>query len=314
MTVGGHEPVLLTEAIEALAIRPEGRYLDATFGRGGHSEAILARLAPNGRLLVMDCDEQAIDVAVRRFGKDPRITIVKGRFSMMKQYQENAGWQGGLDGILFDLGVSSPQFDEACRGFSFRYNGPLDMRMDQQSGLTVAAWLNSVDEAEIARVLRDFGEERYARRIARAIVAARSQAPITTTTELAALVARNIPRREPGQDPATRCFQALRILINDELGEIERVLPVALSLLNVGGRMAVISFHSLEDRLVKQFFARESRGDSHPTRLPVVHSTLNPRLKAIGKAIRPSSEEVARNPRSRSAVLRVAERREVAPL
>ncbi|MHB8254839.1 MAG: 16S rRNA (cytosine(1402)-N(4))-methyltransferase RsmH [Acidiferrobacter sp.] len=305
-----HRPVLLAEAVDALAIKPAGWYLDATFGRGGHSGEILARLAPMGRLLVMDCDEQAIDVATRRFGEDPRMTIVKGRFSMMESYQENAGWQGGFDGILFDLGVSSPQFDEACRGFSFRQEGPLDMRMDQQSRPTAAEWLNSADEAEIARVLRDFGEERYARRIARAVISARSQAPITTTTEFAALVARNIPRREPGQDPATRCFQALRILVNDELGELERVLPVALRLLKVGGRMVVISFHSLEDRLVKQFFAGESRGDSYPTRFPVPHATLRPRLKILSKAVRPSPSEIALNPRARSAVLRVAERLE----
>ena len=313
MTGNEHRPVLLAEAVDALAIQADGQYLDATFGRGGHSGEILARLAPEGRLLVMDCDEQAIDVATRRFGEDPRMTIVKGRFSMMERYQENAGWQGGFDGILFDLGVSSPQFDEACRGFSFRREGPLDMRMDQQSRPTAAEWLNAADESEIARVLHDFGEERYARRIARAVVAARTQAPITTTTEFAALVASQIPRREPGQDPATRCFQALRILVNDELGELARVLPVALRLLKTGGRLVVISFHSLEDRIVKQFFADESRGDSYPTRFPVPHAALKPRLKTLGKAMRPSALEVAQNPRARSAVLRVALRLEASP-
>ena len=311
MTGDLHRPVLLAEAVDALAVRPDGRYLDATFGRGGHSGEILARLALEGRLLVMDCDEQAIDVATRRFGQDPRVTIAKGRFSMMERYQENAGWQGGFDGILFDLGVSSPQFDEACRGFSFRHEGPLDMRMDRQSRPTAAEWLNSADESAIARVLRDFGEERYARRIARAVIGARAQTPITTTKEFAALVAHHIPRREPGQDPATRSFQALRILVNDELGELERVLPIALRLLKKGGRLAVISFHSLEDRLVKQFFAAESRGDSYPARLPVPHAALKPRLRVIGKAVRASSREIAQNPRARSAVLRVAERLEV---
>ena len=311
MTGDLHRPVLLAEAVDALAVKPDGRYLDATFGRGGHSGEILARLALDGRLLVMDCDEQAIAVATRRFGEDPRVTIAKGRFSMMERYQENAVWQGGFNGILFDLGVSSPQFDEACRGFSFRHEGPLDMRMDQQSRPTAAEWLDSADESEITRVLRDFGEERYARRIARAVISARAQAPITTTTEFAALVARHIPRREPGQDPATRCFQALRIVVNDELGELQRALPMALRLLKAGGRLAVISFHSLEDRLVKQFFAGESRGDSYPARFPVPHAALKPRLKTIGKAMRPSASEVLQNPRARSAVLRVAERLEV---
>ena len=307
MTGEAHRPVLLAEALDALAVKPEGRYLDATFGRGGHSGAIVARLGPECRLLVMDCDEQAIEVAARRLGKDPRVTIVKGRFSMMEHYQENAGGQGGFDGVLFDLGVSSPQFDEPSRGFSFRHEGPLDMRMDQQSRPSAAEWLNAADESEIARVLREFGEERYARRIARAVVSARATTPITTTTQFAALAARNIPRREPGQDPATRCFQALRILVNDELGEIARALPVALRMLRPGGRLVVISFHSLEDRLVKQFMVGESRGDSHPTRLPVPHKALRPRLKILGKAIRPSASEVAYNPRARSAVLRVAE-------
>ncbi len=307
MTGEAHRPVLLAEALDALAVKPDGRYLDATFGRGGHSGAIVARLAPEGRLLVMDCDERAIEVAARRFGEDPRVAIGKGRFSMMERYQENAGEQGGFDGILFDLGVSSPQFDEPSRGFSFRHEGPLDMRMDQQSRPTAAEWLNAADESEVARVLREFGEERYARRIARAVVSTRALTPITTTTQFAALVARHIPRREPGQDPATRCFQALRILVNDELGELARALPMALRLLRPGGRLVVISFHSLEDRLVKQFLAGESRGDTYPTRLPVLHKALRPRIKIIGKAVRPSASEVAHNPRARSAVLRTAE-------
>lgn len=305
-----HRPVLLAEAVEALAVKPDGRYLDATFGRGGHSAEILARLSSQGRLLAMDCDEQAIHVAAQRFGEDPRMTIVKGRFSTMAHHQETAIGSGGLDGILFDLGVSSPQFDDARRGFSFRHEGPLDMRMDTQSHPSAAEWLNAAAEAEIAEVLRDFGEERYARRIARAVIAARAQAAISTTAQFAALVAREIPRREPGQDPATRSFQALRILVNDELGELTRALPVALRLLRTGGRLVVISFHSLEDRIVKRFFAEESRGDAYPTRFPVRHAALRPRLRTIGRAVRPEYQEVTDNPRARSAIMRVAERLE----
>ena len=304
----GHRPVLLAEALDALAVRPEGRYLDATFGRGGHSAEILARLAPTGRLLAMDRDDQAIEVATRRFGEDPRMTIVKGRFSVMGDDHGGAPWQGGFDGILFDLGVSSPQLDDAGRGFSFRQEGPLDMRMDRQSRPSAAEWLNTAPEAEIAQVLREFGEERFARRIARAVVAVRVGTPILTTSQFATLVAREIPRREPGQDPATRAFQALRILVNDELGELSRALPAARDLLQPGGRLVVISFHSLEDRIVKQFFAHEARGDAYPARLPVPQALLAPRLKVIGKPVRPGAAERAANPRARSAVMRVAER------
>ncbi len=305
---GAHQPVLLAEALEALAVRPQGRYLDATYGRGGHSAEILARLASGGRLVAIDRDDQAIAAATRRFGEDPRMTIVKGRFSTMGDDQARVGERGSFDGILFDLGVSSPQLDDPGRGFSFRHDGPLDMRMDRQEALTAAAWLNGASEAEIAQVLHDFGEERFARRIARAVVAARAQGAISTTAQFAALVARAVPRREPGQDPATRSFQALRIAINDELGELTRALPVALELLAPGGRLVVISFHSLEDRIVKRFFAQESRGDTHPARLPVPYATLAPRLKVLGKSRRASRVEIAANPRSRSAVMRVAER------
>ena len=304
----GHEPVLLAETLEALAVRPEGRYLDATFGRGGHSAEILARLAPGGGLVAMDCDDQAIEMATRCFGEDPRMTIVKGRFSIIGQDRGAPPWQGGFDGILFDLGVSSPQLDEAARGFSFRREGPLDMRMDRQAHPSAAEWLNAAPEAEIAQVLRDFGEERYARRIARAVVAARAMRPLATTTQFAALVAREIPRREPGQDPATRAFQAVRIRVNDELGELTRALPAARDLLRPGGRLVVISFHSLEDRVVKQFFTHEARGDSYPARLPIPQAWLAPRLRVLGRALRPGAAERAANPRSRSAVLRVAQR------
>ncbi len=305
---GAHAPVLLAEAIEALAITPDGRYIDATFGRGGHSAAILARLSPRGRLLVIDRDESAIAAALKGIGADSRVTAVKGRFSMMENIQANAGWSGAVDGVLFDLGVSSPQLDEPGRGFSFRAEGPLDMRMEQDRGEPASAWLGRASEADIAHVLRDFGEERFARRVARAIVRARSEGPVTTTRALAEIVSRAIPSREPGMHPATRSFQAIRIFINDELGELAAALPVALRLLRPGGRLAVISFHSLEDRCVKRFFQEEARGDPHPSRLPVLASAAHPRLRVIGRAQRPAAGEIAHNPRARSAVLRAAER------
>ncbi|MDA8361229.1 MAG: 16S rRNA (cytosine(1402)-N(4))-methyltransferase RsmH [Gammaproteobacteria bacterium] len=304
---GDHAPVLLAEAIEALAITPDGRYIDATFGRGGHSAAILARLSPRGRLLVIDRDESAIAAALKGIGADSRVTAVKGRFSMMENIQANAGWTGHVDGVLFDLGVSSPQLDEPERGFSFRALGPLDMRMERDRGEPASAWLERADETEIAQVLRDLGEERFAKRIARAIVRARHEAPITTTRALADLIVHTVPRTEPGQHPATRSFQAIRIHVNDELGELAAALPVALRLLRPGGRLVVISFHSLEDRCVKRFFQEEARGDPHPPRLPVLAHTVHPRLRLVGRAQRPTADEIARNPRARSAVLRVAE-------
>ncbi|MDA8389823.1 MAG: 16S rRNA (cytosine(1402)-N(4))-methyltransferase RsmH [Gammaproteobacteria bacterium] len=305
---GGHAPVLLAEAIEALAITPDGRYIDATFGRGGHSEAILARLSPRGRLLVIDRDESAIAAALKGIGADARVTAVKGRFSMMENIRANAGWSDPVDGVLFDLGVSSPQLDEPERGFSFRAQGPLDMRMERDRGEPASVWLERATETEIAQVLRDLGEERFAKRIARAIVRARCETPITTTRALADLIARTVPHTEPGQHPATRSFQAIRIHINDELGEIADALPIALRLLRPGGRLVVISFHSLEDRCVKRFFQEEARGDPHPPRLPVLAHVVHPRLRLVGRAQRPTAAEVARNPRARSAILRVAER------
>lgn len=302
-----HRPVLLEETLAALDIRPEGTYVDATFGRGGHSRAILARLGPAGRLLALDRDAEAVQ-AGRAWG-DPRFTIAHAAFSALAQTAHAHGIRAA-DGVLFDLGVSSPQLDTAQRGFSFRMDAPLDMRMDTSRGPTAAEWLNRADEQEIARVLREYGEERFAKSVARAIVAARAKAPITTTGQLARLCGEAVRSREPGQDPATRTFQAIRIHINRELEELAYALPQAVDLLRPGGRLAVISFHSLEDRLVKRFMRTEDRGAEIPAEIPLTRDALPAgRLRVIGRPIRPTSSEAAANPRARSAVLRVAERR-----
>jgi 16S rRNA (cytosine1402-N4)-methyltransferase len=299
--------VLLEEAVAALAVRPGGRYLDATFGRGGHAARILGQLGPQGRLLLMDRDPDAIAVARRDFGSDARVAIRHGGFDGLADWDATAD---GLDGVLMDLGVSSPQIDDAARGFSFQGDGPLDMRMDPTVGEDAATFLARAGEAEIADVLWTLGEERMSRRIARAIVARRADAPLRRTRELAELVAATIGRREPGQHPATRTFQALRIRVNDELGQIARGLEAAVARLVPGGRLAVISFHSLEDRLVKRFIRDRARAAA-PTRrgLPPPAGTPAPTLIAIDGPVRPGVAEVARNPRARSAVLRVAERR-----
>lgn len=298
-----HIPVLREAVLDGLRLRPEGRYLDGTFGRGGHARAILARLGAGGRLLLMDRDPQAIACAQKEFGGDPRVAIRHANFSGM------AAWdaaRAGLDGILLDLGVSSPQLDDAARGFSFQSDAPLDMRMDPTAGESAAAFLARADADEIADVLFAYGEERMSRRIARAIVARRDEAPIQTTLELAELVERTLGRRERNKHPATRTFQALRLRVNDELGSLERALPAAVALLNPGGRLAVISFHSLEDRIVKQFI----RGPQPaPVRrgLPVAPVATAP-LRAVGRAQLPDEAEIARNPRARSSVLRIAEK------
>lgn len=303
-----HRPVLFDEVLEALNIRPDGIYLDGTFGRGGHSAGILQRLNENGHLLAVDKDPQAIEVAQQRFGDDSRFSIVRGSFTMLGQEVEKRGWNGKVDGILLDLGVSSPQLDDAQRGFSFRHEGPLDMRMDPDSGISAAEWLNSAKEDEIARVLKEYGEERFAKRIARAIVQQREQQPITTTARLAKIVAEANPKWEKDKNPATRSFQAIRIYINSELEELEQVLNQSVEMLAPGGRLAVISFHSLEDRRVKRFIRDEARGGDFPPDLPVTDSQLNRRLRAVGKDIRADRQELSVNPRARSAVLRVAER------
>ncbi len=303
-----HRPVLLDEVLAALAVRADGVYIDATFGRGGHAGAILERLGPEGRLLGLDKDPQALAEAGRRFGADERFAIERGSFAQLGRHVQQRGWEGKVNGILLDLGVSSPQLDDASRGFSFRNDGDLDMRMDPEQGRSAAQWLASASEREIADVLYQYGEERHSRRIARAIVGARAEAPITRTARLAEIIRAAHPGREPGRDPATRSFQGIRIFINAELDDLRECLPQALAALAPGGRLAVISFHSLEDRIVKRFMRDEAKGDRFPPGLPVPQSALNPRLRVVGKAIRAGEREVAQNPRARSAVLRVAER------
>ncbi|RDS85191.1 16S rRNA (cytosine(1402)-N(4))-methyltransferase RsmH [Dyella psychrodurans] len=299
-----HIPVMLDEAVEGLAVREGGRYLDGTFGRGGHARAVLSRLGPEGRLLLMDRDPQAIATAQKEFASDPRVSIRHGNFSTLAEWDETAA---GLDGVLLDLGVSSPQLDEAARGFSFMADAPLDMRMDTTQGESAADFLAHADEREIADVLWTFGEERFSRKIARAIVERRTESPITRTGELAALIERVVGRREPGKHPATRSFQALRIRVNGELDALQRGLDAALERLNVGGRLSVISFHSLEDRAVK-LFIRDHSGRVQGSRRGPPVAAAPARLAPVGKAQFPSEAEQAANPRARSAVLRVAEK------
>lgn len=303
-----HITVLLDEAVAGLNIRPDGIYVDGTFGRGGHSRHILSKLGPNGRLLAIDRDPAAIAVAEQI--DDPRFTIIHGPFSRLADMMEAAGLTGKIDGVLLDLGVSSPQLDEAERGFSFQKDGPLDMRMDPTSGQSAADWLNHADADDIAWVLKTFGEERHARKIARAIVLDRQTTPWTRTRQLAEMIARVNPSKEKNKHAATRSFQAIRIYINSELDEIDQALNGALRVLATGGRLSVISFHSLEDRLVKHFIRKQEKGPEVPPGLPLTEAQLagGRTLKSVGKAQKPSAEEVAANPRARSSVLRVAER------
>ena len=303
-----HVTVLLHEAVDALAVKPGGVYVDGTFGRGGHSRLILSNLGANGRLVVFDKDPQAIAVARQLAEADRRVQVVHGGFSGFQVALKGLGIEA-VDGALFDLGVSSPQIDDAERGFSFRYDAPLDMRMDTTRGQTAAQWLAEAGEEEIREVIRDYGEERFNSQIARAIVQQRQERPILTTGQLAQLAAQAVRTRERGQDPATRTFQAIRIFINRELEEISAVLPQAAGYLKTGGRLAVIAFHALEDRIVKQFIRRHSRPAPLPKWVMVRESERpEPPLREIGKAQRASAAETAANPRARSAVLRVAER------
>ncbi len=303
---GSHLPVLLDEVIESLALKPDGFYVDATFGRGGHARAILARLGERGTLLAIDRDPQAVAAARESLSADRRASIVHAPFSRLGEIVDDTGRKA--DGILLDLGVSSPQLDDALRGFSFLRDGPLDMRMDPGSGQSAAEWLAQAPEREIADTIFRYGEDRFGRRIARAIVAARDEAPITTTGQLAAIVAAAVPTREPGRHPATRTFQALRMQVNGELDELEQALPAAVEALAPAGRLAVISFHSLEDRMVKRYLRSASRDDPAWAGMPQVPAHARARLRLVGRAQFATADEVARNPRARSAVLRVAER------
>lgn len=302
-----HVTVLLHEAVDALVHNPDGFYVDGTFGRGGHSGSILQQLSPVGQLLAIDKDAEAIQYARTRFGADKRFDIAKSSFAGLADLVEERGRNGQVAGVLLDLGVSSPQLDDPLRGFSFQQDGPLDMRMDTQSGESAAEWLEHATEEEIADVIFTYGEDRFGRRMARAIVAARQKAPIRTTLQLSEIVAAANPAWEKGKHPATRAFQAIRIHINQELKDLEQCLDQALEVLQVGGRLVVISFHSLEDRIVKRFIRKHVKGDDHlPPGIPVTTDMLRQRLKSQGKALKASVGETADNPRARSAVMRVA--------
>lgn len=301
-----HKTVLLNEAIEALQIKPDGIYIDCTFGRGGHSGLILQKLNAHGYLIALDKDPAA--VAAGQTITDRRFTLIHSEFSRLTEVLNVLG-VNEVDGVLLDLGVSSPQLDEMQRGFSFRFDAPLDMRMNNSSGETAANWLANVDESLLKEVIRNYGEERFASQIASAIIAARQKAPIVTTRQLSEIIAQTVRTREPGKNPATRTFQAIRIYLNQELEEIARVLPQCVDCLKPGGRIVIISFHSLEDRMVKHFLRDMAQGDQLPRNLPIRAAEIRKgNLRLIGKAIRATSQEILTNPRARSAVMRVAER------
>lgn len=304
-----HIPVLKTEVIKSLVTKENGVYVDGTYGRGGHCEALLNALGETATLIALDRDNDAVEDAKRRFGYDKRFQIYRCAFSQLKEVTTPLGLTGKVSGVLLDLGVSSPQLDIPERGFSFTKDGALDMRMDQRQPLNARDWINTAPEREISDILKIYGEERYAKRITRAIVTARRTTPINTTKELASIVAEAHPSWEIGQHPATKTFQAIRIHVNQELEELERCLEQCLDVLAVGGRLAVISFHSLEDRIVKRFIRQHSIGNPLPKEIPLAHAPdFVPRLKKIGGIIRPSHKEIQMNPRSRSAVMRIAEK------
>lgn len=303
-----HETVLLDEAVAELITDPNSLYVDGTFGRGGHSSLILSRLESQGRLIAIDKDPEACAVAVERFGEDSRFEIVQASFADMSELIADKEMLGSVTGVLLDLGVSSPQLDDPERGFSFLRDGPLDMRMNPDQGVSAAEWLSKAEESDISQVLKNYGEERYARRIARAIVEAREEAPITRTAQLAAIVKEANPAWEKGKHPATRAFQGIRIFINKELEDLESLLSDVLDMLEVGGRLVVISFHSLEDRIVKRFIREQERGKPIPRGFPVMEKDIVRRMRSVGKARKPGEKEVQANVRARSAVMRVAEK------
>ena len=304
-----HRSVLLEEAVEALKVQPGGCYLDGTFGRGGHTSAILRLVGQSGRVLALDKDEQAVAYGRKAFAGESRLTLVHGSFASMRKVARAQHCAGRIKGVLLDLGVSSPQLDEAQRGFSFQQDGPLDMRMDRATGESAAQWLATAEEQEISKVLWELGEERFARRIARAIVETRGHTPLRSTVQLADLISLAIPAKERRKHPATRSFQAIRIHLNRELEELRDGLRQAVELLSKGGRLVVISFHSLEDRIVKRFLREQARGEVLPKGVPVTAGDLRAGcLKVLGKPVRASAQELAQNPRARSAIMRVAEK------
>jgi 16S rRNA (cytosine1402-N4)-methyltransferase len=302
-----HRTVLLREAVEALNIQADGCYIDGTFGRGGHSAAMLQKLGGNGCLIAIDKDEEAVAAAARDFAGDVRFHIERASFAQLRQVAEKHQQAGRVNGLLLDLGVSSPQLDDPLRGFSFQQDGPLDMRMDRSQGMSASDWLNTADEGDIAEVLKVYGQERFARRIARAVVAQREVQPLATTRQFAELIAAAVPRREKGKNPATRSFQAVRIKVNRELDDLLDALDQSLQVLAHGARLVVISFHSLEDRIVKRFIRKQSQGDRLPAGLPVQFEQSNAVMKTVGKVVYPSEQEIKENVRARSAVMRVAE-------
>lgn len=304
-----HQTVMLHEAIEGLNIQANGVYVDATYGRGGHTRGILKHLDNSGILLVMDKDPQANADALKLAASDPRVHVYSGSFNQLANFCAQIGVVGKVNGILFDLGVSSPQLDQDDRGFSFMREGPLDMRMDPTTGISVAEWLAQADAKEIASVLKEYGEERFSMRIANAIVTYRAKEAIKTTTQLAAIISQAIPFKEKHKHPATRSFQALRIYINHELEDLAAALEQVINLLADQGRLVAISFHSLEDRVVKQFIAKHTKSDVFPHLLPIKHSQMQqPLLRKVGKALKPTEQEIAHNVRARSAVMRIAEK------
>lgn len=303
-----HETVLLNEAVDALMIKPDGLYIDGTYGRGGHSQLLLERLGEKGRLIGIDKDPLAILHGNEIQKRDDRLSMSQGSFANLQIIAQDENILGQVDGVLLDLGVSSPQIDDPERGFSFLRNGPLDMRMDPNHGLSAAQWLQVAELDEITDVLKRFGEEKFGKRIATAIIERRKEKKLETTQQLVEIIDEAVPVKDKYKHPATRSFQGIRIFINDELSDLEAALDGILEILKPGGRMAIISFHSLEDRIVKRFIRKHVQGDDYPKDFPILEEQLNKRLKAIGKAVKASTEEIQKNTRSRSAVMRIAEK------